>query len=114
MINFNTLDRDNVLQGLLNSIFCILSTENKVEKRNRNACISRNRGRHLKASSDFSKKVPYYQKFLEHLPYINCVPISEFSLENVKIKMKLVVKYNLLKYADNEEKSQTNKSSKIS
>ena len=26
--------------------------------------------------------------------------------------MKLVVKYNLLKYADNEEKSQTNKSPK--
>ena len=61
------------------------------------------RGRHLRASSDFSKKVRYYQKFLEHLPYINCVPISEVSLENVKIKMKLVVKYNLLKYADNEE-----------
>ena len=59
------------------------------------------RGRHLKASSDFSKKVPYYQKFLEHLPYINCVPVSEFSLENVKIKMKLVVTYNLLKYGTN-------------
>ena len=38
--------------------------------------------------------------FLEHLRYINCVPVSEFSLENVKIKMKLVVKYNLLKNAD--------------
>ena len=48
----------------------------------------------------FFQKVPYYQKFLEHPPYINCVPASEFSLENVKIKMKLVVKYNLLKYAD--------------
>ena len=57
-------------------------------------------------------KVPYYQKFQEHLPYINFVPVSEFSLENDKIKMKLVVKYNLLKYADNEEKSQTNKSPK--
>ena len=29
--------------------------------------------------------------------------------ENANFKMKLVVKYNLLKYADNEEKSQTNK-----
>ena len=58
------------------------------------------RGRHLRASSDFSEKVRY-QKFLEHL-YINFVPVSEFSLENVKIKMKLVVKYNLLKYADNK------------
>ena len=38
--------------------------------------------------------------FLEHLSYINCVPVSEFSLENVKIKMKLVVKYKSLKYAD--------------
>ena len=51
-------------------------------------------------------KVPYYQKFQEHLPYINFVPVSEFSLENDKIKMKLVVKYNLLKYADNEEQPQ--------
>ena len=40
--------------------------------------------------------------FLEYLQYINCVPVSEFSLENVKIKMKLVVKYNLLKNADKE------------
>ena len=29
------------------------------------------------------------------------VPVSDFSLENVKIKMKLVVKYNLSKYAEN-------------
>ena len=48
----------------------------------------------------YFKKVRYYQKFLEHLPYINFVPVSEFSLDNVKIKMKLVVKTNLLKYAD--------------
>ena len=60
-------------------------------------------------SRDIFQKVRYYQKFLEHLPYINCVPASEISLENVKIKMKLVVKYNLSKYADNEEKSQPNK-----
>ena len=30
-------------------------------------------------------------------------------LENVKIKMKLVVKYNLLKYAENDEKVSTQK-----
>ena len=45
----------------------------------------------------------------KHLPYINCVPVSEFPLENVKIKIKLVVKYDSLKYADYEEKSQTKK-----
>ena len=45
-------------------------------------------------------------KSLEHLPYINFVPISDISLENVKIKMKLVVKYNLWKYAENEKMSQ--------
>ena len=54
----------------------------------------------ISASTIFPKKVRYFQKFLEHLPYINCVPVSEFSLENFKIKMNLVVKYNLLKYAD--------------
>ena len=42
-------------------------------------------------------------------PNINLVSISEFSLENVKIKIKLVVKENLLKYADYEEKSQAKK-----
>ena len=45
------------------------------------------RGRHLKASSDFSKKVRYNQKFLEDLLF---VPVSEISLKNVKINMKLV------------------------
>lgn len=40
-MNFNTLHRDNVLQSSLNSIFCTLATENKVEKKNRKACISR-------------------------------------------------------------------------
>ena len=59
------------------------------------------RGRHLKASSDFSKKVPYFKNFLEHLPFINFGPVSEFSLENVNINMKLVVKSNFFKYADN-------------
>ena len=49
-------------------------------------------------------KVGYYEKFLEHPLFINSVPVSNFPLENVKIKMKLVVKYNLLKYAENEEK----------
>ena len=43
--------------------------------------------------------------FLEHPPYINFVPVPVFSLENVKIKMKLVVKYNSLKYAEDEKKS---------
>ena len=47
------------------------------------------RGFHLKTSSDFSN-----QKFLEHLPYINLVSASDISLENVKMKMKIVVKYN--------------------
>ena len=47
-----------------------------------------------------SEEALYYQKFLEHFPYINSVPVSKFSLKNVKINMKLVVKY-LLKYADN-------------
>ena len=37
---------------------------------------------------------------------MNFIPVSDISLENVKIKMKLVVKYNLLKYADNEEQLQ--------
>ena len=36
-------------------------------------------------------------------------PVSDFSLENVKIKMKLVVKYNSLKCAENEKKSQPEK-----
>ena len=52
------------------------------------------RGGHLTVSSDFTKKTHNFITFLEHLAYINCVPVSEFSLENVKIKMKLVVKYN--------------------
>ena len=44
----------------------------------------------------FSKK-SYFKKFLEHLPNINCLPVSEFSLENVKIKMKLfIITYNKL------------------
>ena len=44
-----------------------------------------------------------HQNFLEHLLNINYVPVIDILLENVKIKMKLVVKYNLLKYAENNE-----------
>ena len=34
-------------------------------------------------------------------PYINFVPVSDISLENVKINMKLYVIYKKLKYAEN-------------
>ena len=32
-----------------------------------------------------------YQKFLEHLSYKNFVQVSDISLKNIEIKMKLVV-----------------------
>ena len=34
-------------------------------------------------------------------PLCKFLSVSDILLENVEIKMKLVVKYNLLKYADN-------------
>ena len=44
-------------------------------------------------------------------PRYKYVPDSDFSLEKVKIKIELVVKYNLWKYANNEEQSQPEKNS---
>ena len=46
-------------------------------------------------------------QILELLPYMTFVPVSDILLQNIKIRMKLIVKYNLLKYAKNEKKSQT-------
>ena len=57
---------------------------------------------------DFSIN-PILQKFSRtsaHIYiYINILPVSDFSLEILTINWKLVVKYNLLIYAENEEKS---------
>ena len=44
-------------------------------------------------------KSPILLKVSGTTPYINFVPVPVFSLRNVKITMKLVVKYNSLKYA---------------
>ena len=60
--------------------------------------------------SAYFNKLYFTTSFIFILTFSREVKLGTFSrkvqLENVEIKMKLVVKYNLLKYAENEEMSQ--------